>query len=44
MRRNARLRSHTFFDTMIWDLAKFTDDQPFPDDISAVLLEFVGPQ
>ncbi len=42
MRRNSGLRGEAFFETMLWDLAKFADDQPFPDDISAVLLEFSG--
>ncbi|MGR3292177.1 MAG: PP2C family protein-serine/threonine phosphatase [Paracoccaceae bacterium] len=40
MRRNARLRGDAFFQTLVWDLTKFTGDQPFTDDISAVLLEF----
>ena len=43
MRQNARLRGDAFFETLIWDLTKFADDQPFPDDISAALLEYDGP-
>ncbi len=42
MRRNARLSGNAFFETLIWDLSKFADDRPFPDDISAVLLEYSG--
>jgi len=43
MRRNARLRGNTFFETLLWDLTKFSGDQDFPDDVSAVLLEYSGP-
>ncbi|MEE9388204.1 MAG: SpoIIE family protein phosphatase [Paracoccaceae bacterium] len=43
MRRNADLHGNAFIETLIWDLAKYADDQPFPDDISAVLLEYDGP-
>ncbi|MEE9427005.1 MAG: SpoIIE family protein phosphatase [Paracoccaceae bacterium] len=42
LRRNARLRGNSFFETLIRDLTKFADGQPFPDDISAVLLEYDG--
>ncbi len=42
MRRNARLKSNAFFETLLWDLSAFAGDQHFPDDISAVLLEFGG--
>jgi len=42
MRGNADQKSHALFDTLIWELTKFADDRPFPDDISAVLLEYCG--
>lgn len=42
MRRNARLRGNTFFETLMWDLTSFAGQQEFPDDISAVLLEYEG--
>lgn len=38
----ADLTGSTFFDTMLWDLNKFNDDRDFPDDISAILLEYSG--
>lgn len=43
MRRNARLRGNAFFETLIWDLTKYSGEREFPDDISAVLLEFKEP-
>lgn len=43
MRRNCDLNGKVFLDALVWDLTKFAGDQPFPDDISAVLLEFDGP-
>lgn len=33
---------NAFFDTFLWDLNDFNKDQDFPDDISAILLEFPG--
>jgi len=43
LRRNARLRGEVFFETLIWDLVAFSGDKDFPDDISAVMVEFDGP-
>ena len=43
LHRNARLRGSAFFETLIWDLTKFSGDKDFPDDISGVLLEYTGP-
>jgi len=43
MKRNARLRGNAFFETMMWELTKFAGDKDFPDDISAILLEYDGP-
>ncbi len=40
MRRNARLRGNAFFETLLWDLSSYASDRDFPDDISAVLLEY----
>lgn len=31
-----------FFDTFLWDLNNFNKDKDFPDDISAILLEYSG--
>jgi len=39
MQRNRFQKSNAFFEAMIWDLNKFSEDQDFPDDISAVLYE-----
>jgi sigma-B regulation protein RsbU (phosphoserine phosphatase) len=33
---------NAFFDTFLWDLNDFNNDQDFPDDISAILLEYPG--
>jgi sigma-B regulation protein RsbU (phosphoserine phosphatase) len=37
------LSGSAFFDTMLWDLNNFNNDKDFPDDISAILLEYSGP-
>lgn len=33
---------NAFFDTFLWDLNNFNKDKDFPDDISAILLEYPG--
>lgn len=38
----ADLSGSAFFDTMLWDLNNFNNDKDFPDDISAILLEYSG--
>lgn len=38
----ADLTGSAFFDTMLWDLNNFNNDKDFPDDISAILLEYSG--
>lgn len=38
----ADLTGSAFFDTMFWDLNNFNNDKDFPDDISAILLEYTG--
>ncbi|WP_085835331.1 PP2C family protein-serine/threonine phosphatase [Aquimixticola soesokkakensis] len=38
--KNRHQRGEAFFETLIWDLNAFTQDQDFPDDISAILLEY----
>ena len=43
LRRNRALKGQAFFETMIWDLTAFAGEQDFPDDVSAVLLDFNGP-
>lgn len=35
-------RGSAFFDTFLWDLNDFNKDRDFPDDISAILLEYSG--
>ncbi len=42
LRRNARLKGNAFFETLLWDLGSFAGDKNFPDDISAILLEYCG--
>jgi phosphoserine phosphatase RsbU/P len=39
MGRHADLRGEAFFDALIWDLSRYTDDV-FSDDVSAALFEF----
>ena len=44
----AFLRAHPdvsgakLLETLVWELARFADDEDFPDDVSGVLLEFSG--
>lgn len=40
VRKNTGQRANRFFDTLIWDLNHYNKDQDFPDDISAILLEY----
>lgn len=42
LKRNARLHGNAFFETLMWELTKFAGDKDFPDDISAILLEYEG--
>ena len=42
LRRNARLRGNTFFETLLWELSTLSGEGRFPDDVSAVLLEYGG--
>ncbi|HGG64816.1 MAG TPA: response regulator, partial [Rhodobacteraceae bacterium] len=42
LNRNANVRGNRFLETLMWDLTQYAGDQDFPDDISAVLLEFNG--
>ncbi len=41
--RNVKVRGNGFLEALMWDLTNYAGDQDFPDDISAVLLEFNGP-
>jgi sigma-B regulation protein RsbU (phosphoserine phosphatase) len=43
LKRNSAIRGPRFFDALMWDLTTYAGDQDFPDDISAVLLEYNGP-
>ena len=43
MKRNATIYGSQFLETLMWDLNAYSGDQEFPDDISAILLEFSGP-
>ena len=40
--RNRFIRGSQFLETVMWDLYDYADGQEFPDDISAVLVEFNG--
>ncbi|WP_428546311.1 PP2C family protein-serine/threonine phosphatase [Profundibacter sp.] len=42
LNRNANVRGNRFLEALMWDLTQYAGDQDFPDDISAVLLEFNG--
>jgi len=42
MKRNATVYGSQFLETLMWDLNAYSGDQEFPDDISAILLEFSG--
>jgi len=43
LNRNVKVRGNGFLEALMWDLTNYAGDQDFPDDISAVLLEFNGP-
>lgn len=42
LNRNASVRGSQFLEAVMWDLNKYSGGQDFPDDISAILLEFNG--
>ncbi len=42
--RNRKLGASAFMETLIWDLSKHSGDADFPDDVSAVLVDFSGPK
>lgn len=42
MIRNTFIRGTQFLETVMWDLNDYAEGQEFPDDISAVLIEFNG--
>lgn len=42
LNRNANVRGNRFLEALMWDLTQYAGDQDFPDDISAVLMEFNG--
>ena len=44
MRDMADINGPVLLETLIWKLSHFADDGDFPDDVSAILLEFHGPQ
>lgn len=41
--RNASIRGTRFLEAVMWDLNDYSGGQEYPDDISAILLEFNGP-
>lgn len=43
LNRNVAVRGPRFLEALMWDLNAYSGGQEFPDDISAVLLEFNGP-
>lgn len=40
--RNASIRGSKFLEAVMWDLNEYSGGQDFPDDISAIMLEFNG--
>ncbi|MFT6450585.1 MAG: sigma-B regulation protein RsbU (phosphoserine phosphatase) [Halocynthiibacter sp.] len=44
MKTNQQLKGPDLFEALIWDLNKYAQDQDFPDDISAILLEYSAPK
>ena len=42
MQQNADIKGDTLFETLLWDLTKYSGERDFPDDVSAVLVEFSG--
>lgn len=42
LKRNASVRGSRFLEALMWDLNRFSGDQEFSDDISAILFEFSG--
>ncbi|UYV37453.1 SpoIIE family protein phosphatase [Rhodobacteraceae bacterium D3-12] len=43
MRELAETSGPALLDALIWKLANFADDHDFPDDVSAILVEYQGP-
>ncbi|PTQ69711.1 PP2C family protein-serine/threonine phosphatase [Celeribacter persicus] len=41
-RKMAKETGNAFFDTFLWDLNDYNKEKDFPDDISAILLEYSG--
>ncbi len=44
MRDNRDLTGQHFLETLVWSLANHAGDEEFPDDVSAVLIDFTGPK
>jgi len=42
MQQNANIKGGSLFETLLWDLTKYSGERDFPDDVSAVLVEFSG--
>ncbi|MFV2034600.1 MAG: PP2C family protein-serine/threonine phosphatase [Halocynthiibacter sp.] len=42
--KNKSVRGEKFLESLIWDLSKYAGEQDFPDDVSAILIEFSGPE
>ena len=43
VRENKSLRGNDFLEALIWSLNGFACDQEFPDDVSAILIEYEDP-
>ncbi|EET46392.1 response regulator [Thalassobium sp. R2A62] len=43
VRENKSLRGNDFLEALIWNLNGFACDQEFPDDVSAILIEYEDP-
>jgi len=42
LRRNHDIKGTALLEAMIWELARFSSDEDFPDDVSGVLFEYHG--
>lgn len=39
----AEVQGSAFFETLMWKLSEFAGGKPFPDDVSGILFEYIGP-
>jgi sigma-B regulation protein RsbU (phosphoserine phosphatase) len=43
LQKNAELTSSTLLEALIWDLSAFSGRDEFPDDVSGIIFEYLGP-